>query len=155
MKVKKRVTYPAFFIIACVVALILLPAAVLKWLYPSPRDSVLYMVIGVFEAVLALGLLLYYKSWRIWVCLMLIVSLWMGFSLYTVLFGLPCSCMGGAFALPRGVSLGLNGIMFLGTTTVLSHYPTDPVSLRRLIWFVGFMLIIGFIVSSLYYNSYN
>jgi hypothetical protein len=140
------------FLIACLVALILLPAALLKWSHPSIENPLIFMILGGLEAFLALGLLLYHRSWRVWVLLALIVSAWMGFSLYTTIFGLPCSCMGGSFLLPRGMPLGLSGVMFLGALRVLYHYPTDTVSFKRLIWFYLFLFIIGFISSTIVYN---
>ena len=71
---------------------------------------------------------------------------------YVTLFGLPCSCMGGSLNLPRGLSFSLDGVMFLGAWTVLNRYPAHPVSFKRCIWFFGFLFIIGFMLSVIYYN---
>lgn len=141
-----------FFLIACLIALILLTAAVLKWVYPSSRDPLFYGVIGGLEALLALSLLFYHNSWRVWVFLALVVSIWMGFSFYVTLFGLPCSCMGGALHLPRGISFSLNGLMFLGACHVLRRHPAHPIGFKRLIWFFGLFFILGFAFSVIYYN---
>ena len=138
---------------ALLIALLLLTAAVLKWVDLPGRNSVFYVVIGGLEALLALALVLYNKSWRAWVVLALVVSVWMGFSFYVTLFGLPCSCLGGSITLPRGMSLGLNGLMFLGAWGILHRYPTQPVRFKRLVWFFAAMFIIGFIISSLYYSN--
>ncbi len=139
---------------ACVVALILIPAALLKWIYPPGRDPLLFMLIGAVEAVLAVVLLVYYRSWRVWVVLLLLVSIWMGFSLYTTVFGLPCPCMGSAYELPRGVTFALNGIMLLGASNVLRKYPSQSVSFRRLALFFFLLFLMGF-VSSVFYYSYQ
>ena len=141
------------FFIACLVALILLPAGALKWIYPPTRDSFFYGAIGGLEALLAVSLLIFHRSWRIWVILALIVSCWMGFSLYVTIFGLPCSCMGGALTLPRGMSLILNGVMFSGAWRVLARQPTHPIRFKRLIWFCSLFIIIGFLFSTIYYNN--
>jgi hypothetical protein len=140
------------FLVACVVALILLTAAVLKWVYPSGRDPIFYEIIGALEAVLAVLLFFNHKSWRIWIVLSLIVSTWMGFSFYVTLFGLPCSCMGGSLDLPRGMSFILNGLMLLGACHVLSRHPEHSIRFRRLMWFFILFFIFGFILSSIYYN---
>jgi hypothetical protein len=141
-----------FFLIAGLVALILLPAAAFKWIDPPAHDPSLYRVIGIFEALLALSLLIWYKEWRVWVVLALIASIWMGFSFYVALFGLPCSCMGGTLQLPRGVPLGLNGGMLLGALGALRVHPTHPIRAQRLLWFVALFFIVGFIISSVYFN---
>ena len=141
------------FFIACLVALILLAAAALKWIYPPHRDPLFYGVIGGLEALLAVSLLIYYRSWRVWVVLSLVVSSWMGYSLNVTIFGLPCSCMGSELTLPRGMSLILNGVMFFGAWRVLARQQTHPVRFKRLIWFCSFFLIIGFLFSVIYYNN--
>lgn len=140
------------FLTACVVALILIPAAFLKWIYPPGRDPLLFIGIGVVEAILALILLIYYRSWRIWLVLSLLVSIWMGFSLYTTLFGFPCPCMGSAYELPRGVTFALNGIMLIGAVNVLRKYPSQSMSFRRLALFFCFLFLVGFITSVFYYS---
>lgn len=152
MTAKRRQDRINSFLIACVVALILLPSAVLKWLYPPLRDPLFYEIIGGVEAALALALLIYSRIWRVWVLLALVVSIWMGFSLYTTVFGLPCSCMGGAFELPRGVTLILNALMAAGAWIALKHHPAHPVSFKRLFWFFIVFLIIGFTSAVIYYN---
>lgn len=137
---------------ACVVALILIPAAILKWVYPPGRDPALFMVIGAIEAGLAVILLLYHKSWRAWIVLSLLVSIWMGFSLYTTVFGLPCPCMGSAYELPRGVTFVLNGVMLLGASNILSKYPSQSMNFRRLAMFFCLLFLIGFVSAVFYYN---
>lgn len=140
------------FLTACLIALILITAAVLKWIYPPAQDPVFYWMIGGLEALMALSILFYWRSWRVWVLLALIVSIWMGFSFYVALFGLPCSCMGGSLQLPRGIAFVLNGLMLMGAWGVLSRYPAHPVNFKRLIWFFSLFFIIGFIMSAIYYN---
>ncbi len=135
--------------VAVLVVLILLPAALLKWIDPPAQDSLFFGLVGGIEALLALALLIYAKSWRVWVILVLIVSIWMGFSFYVTLFGLPCSCMGGSLILPRGISFALNGLMLVGASIVLHRSRVD---LKQLIPFYIFMFIAGFIVSTIYYN---
>jgi hypothetical protein len=152
MIAKQPQPFLSSFLIACLVAIILIPAAFLKWLYPPGRDPVFYMVIGGMEAFLALAVLVYWKTWRIWVLLALIVSVWMGFSFYVTLFGLPCSCMGGALQLPRGMSLSLNGFMLLGACKALHQHPAHLLTFKRLAWFFILFFILGLNLAVFYYN---
>jgi hypothetical protein len=141
-----------FFLIACLTALILLAAAALKWFYSPARDPLFYEIVGVLEAILAFAVLFYWKSWRVWVFLVLIISIWMGFSFYATFFGLPCSCMGGSLSLPRGMSFSLNGLMLFGAWRVLKQHPAHPVGFKRLFWFFGLFFILGFTSAVVYYN---
>lgn len=135
--------------IASLIALILVSAALLKWVYPPARNPLFFGLVGGVEAVLALALLTYARSWRVWLILVLIVSIWMGFSFYVTLFGLPCSCMGGSLILPRGISFALNGLMLVGAVIVLHR---SPIKLKQLIPFFILMFIFGFVTSIIYYN---
>lgn len=146
-------SYKLSFLMACGVALILLTAATLKWVSPPSHNPLFYMLVGGVEAVLAAYLLLYYKSWRVWIVLALAVSLWMGSSLYVTVFDLPCSCMGEVPELPRGTTLILNIGMFLGALTVLARHPEQPIGFRRIGWYLGVLFLVGFLFSIIYYNQ--
>jgi hypothetical protein len=134
--------------VASCIALILIGAAVMKWLFPAARDANLFFILGGIELVLAVGLVLFASSWQVWVMLALIVAAWAGFSLYTTVFGLPCGCLGGAFEFPRGTTLALNGVMLMGTWFVLNQHLARPLPLKR----IGVFFVLGFAAAYLYYQ---
>jgi hypothetical protein len=122
-------------------------------MFPPPKNPYFYFIAGGLEAVLAGALITYYRSWRAWTVLMLMLAVWAGFSFYTALFGLSCLCLGLSLELPRGMSLIINGLMMLGAWTVLSHYPSHPIKFKRIILFVVLFFIIGFVIGVIYYNN--
>lgn len=138
--------------IASFIALILLSAALLKWLSLPKQAPYFYAMVGGLEAILAVALMVYRDSWRVWTLLTLMLATWSGFSFYTTFFGLPCSCLGSIFLLPRGISLSLNGLMLAGAWHVLTRHPSHPAKLKRMIWFFTFFFIFGFVFSLFYYN---
>lgn len=141
------------FWIATLISLILVSAALLKWLFPPVRVSSFYVWVGGIEIVLAVALWAYRLSWRIWAVLVLVLAIWAGFSLYTTIFGLPCSCLGSALPVPRGTSLILNGLMLCGAWHILTCHPSCHIRFKEMSWFFAFFFIFGF-VFSLFYNNY-
>lgn len=152
MIAKKSRSTVKYFFTAAFIAIFLLLSAILKWLYPPAKNPVLYGLAGGVEAALGLLLLIKYYSWRIWVVLALVVSIWMGFSLFAAVFGLPCSCMGSAIDLPRGISLIINTVILAVTWMVLKKHPSRPLRLKRLLFFCIQFIIIGFITAVIYFN---
>ena len=141
-----------YFTLAYLVAAVLLTTAVLKWIYLPPRHAALYGVVGGIEALLALGLLRNPKNWRVWICLTLLTSLCSGFSLYTTIFGLPCSCMGSGLDLPRGTSLFISFLLLGIAWAVLRRHPARPVTFKKIFGFYLIFMIIGFTFASILFS---
>ncbi len=141
-----------YLLISVVVGLILITTAILKWVFPSPRDPILYFIVGAAEAAFGAILIVCRRSWRVWALFTLVLSLGAGFSLYTTIFELPCSCFGAAFEFPRGVPLSLNGLMFAAAWRVLGSYPSHPIELRRIILFFSVFCVTGFVIAGIYYG---
>lgn len=134
------------------IAAILIGAAILKWMFPAAKDPYFYFMIGGLEIVIAGALILYHHFWRAWTLLTLLLSVWLGFSFYTTLFGLPCSCLGSAIDLPRGLTLSINGLMLIGAWKMVDKERSHPIKLKRIVWFLILFFFIGFLISSIYYG---
>lgn len=141
-----------YFTLRWLVIWILLSTAILKWIYLPSRHAVIYGVVGGVELLLALGLMRNPKTWRIWIMLTLVASLCFGFSLYTTIFSLPCSCMGSVLDLPRGTSLFISLLLLGIGWEVLERHPARPVTLKRIFGFYLVFMIIGFTFGSILFS---
>lgn len=109
-------------VLAVVIVTILLVAAIIKIIYPSPLLQDFFFVISIFEIALAMALAVFWNRWKIWALLALVFATWGGYSLYAAIFGLPCFCLGIAVTLPQGASLFVNGILVILSWVVLRDF---------------------------------
>lgn len=133
-----------------VIFLILCAAGVIKILYPSEVLKNFYIAVGVFELLLATALLVFSQRGEMWAALALVFAAWGGYAFYSTLFGLPCSCLGSAIILPRGVSFGLN-VAILG----VSWRFFKGINLLNFKWLWLLILILfisGFVSAVIMYN---
>jgi hypothetical protein len=98
-------------ILTYLIAALLCGAAAFKIFYPSPALKTFHLLVSLLELLLAGILLLFSHRWQVWALLTMVFATWGGYAFYTTIFGLPCSCLGSAFILPRGTSLGLNFLL--------------------------------------------
>lgn len=127
-------------------------SGILKVAYPNPILKNFYLTVGIFELILATSLLFFSNRAETWLILLLVFACWGGYALYTTLFGLPCSCLGAALPVPRGVSFGLNLTFFGSCWGVLKKiYPT-LLNFKYLKLFSAACFVLGFIFAIVIYR---
>ncbi len=135
-----------------VIFLILCSAGIIKIFYPSPVLKNFYIVVGIFELLLAIALVLFSRRGEIWAVLVLVFAAWGGYAFYTTLFGLPCSCLGSALVLPRGVFFCLNLAIFGTSWGLLKGTSFSLLNFRWLSVLSIVLFVVGFVLSMLIYN---
>lgn len=93
---------------ALVVAILLGLAALAKWLYPLPQSLFLNKIAIVSELLAAFLLLVFHRSVIAWSIISLLFSLWLGYSLFWLVYHEPCGCFGALGGIPKGVAFGLD-----------------------------------------------
>jgi hypothetical protein len=124
-------------------------SGIFKILYQNEMLRIFYLVVGLFELFLAAILLVFSGRSQMWAALVLVFAAWGGYSLYTTLFGLPCSCLGSAFFLPRGVPLGLNIVFFGSSWGILRSIGLNS---KKLNFFSFISMVIGFFAAVIIYG---
>lgn len=142
------------FSIVCtgLIFFILCVASIVKIVYPSPVLKDFYFIIGVFELLLGAGVLIFSHRWETWALLALIFTAWGGYSLYSTIFGLPCSCLGAVVTLPRGVSFSVNCLVAGSSWALLLG---SPLASKTFSWMRLFSIVLfftGFAVAKIIYN---
>lgn len=107
-------------ILSLSVGLILFIAAIAKIVNPGEALIHFYTLLGIAELILAVGLVAFASHWQSWAVLSLVFSAWSGYSLYAVLFGLPCSCLGAGLDLPSGSTLPVDAAVLGVSWTLLN-----------------------------------
>lgn len=139
-------------LLAVILISILALCAVIKILYPPLALRELYLGVGLFEFLLAAGLLFFWNRWEIWALMALVFATWAGYSLYSTIFGLPCSCLGSALAIPRGLTLMINALIIGGAWFVLIGFKPFQKKIRLIIILSCILLIIGFTSAYIIYK---
>ena len=137
-----------------VITFLLSLALVFKFFYPIPAFKNFYTVVSLVELLMVILLLAFYTRWFVWAGLACVFSLWGGYCLYTTIFGLPCSCLGAALMLPRGVSLALNGALTTSCWVVLKGYSLNSKVIHKLVVLCPFLFVVGFLSASILYKIY-
>jgi hypothetical protein len=109
-------------VLAVVIITLLIAAAVIKIIYPSPLLNGFFFLISIFEIALAMGVAIFWNRWKMWAFLALVFATWGGYSLYAAVFGLPCLCLGVAVTLPHGTSLIANTLLAALSWVVLKDF---------------------------------
>lgn len=127
-------------------AVVLLFTAFAKITYPNEALTDFFLGVGVFEAVLALALIYYSTRIELWVVAALVFAVWAGYSLFWLIWGLPCECLGQMMELPPGASL-VADIAFYGSAIyVLRLLGANLKQIHFLYLFSFFMTILGFLI---------
>ena len=137
--------------LAVIVIAILVLAAVVKIVYPSPLLHDFFFIISIFEVALALALAVFWNRWEMWALLALVFATWGGYSLYAAIFGLPCLCLGVAVKLPQGTSLMLNLLIILLAWVVLKDLGISHKKAVKLVLLSCLLVVLGFVSSSFLY----
>ena len=95
------------------VAVILLVTAFVKLFYPTQFLEWLQYTVAVGEVVLAAILVFFHRKLFGWVLGLLLFAGWAGYSLFWLLKGLPCGCLGRLYEPPQGLSLGADALFYL------------------------------------------
>jgi hypothetical protein len=138
-------------VLAVVIISILIIAAVIKIIYPSPLLDGFFFIISVFEIALAIAVAIFWNRWKIWALLALVFATWGGYSLYAAVFGLPCLCLGVAVTLPHGTSLIANLLLASLSWVVLKDFGISRKRAMKLALLSCFLVAFGFAAASLLY----
>ncbi len=138
-------------VLAVVIIGILIVAAVIKIIYPSPLLNGFFFLISVFEIALAMAVAIFWNRWKIWAFLALVFATWGGYSLYAAVFGLPCLCLGVAVTLPHGTSLIANLLLASLSWVVLKDFGISRKRAIKLTILSGFLVAFGFASAAFLY----
>jgi hypothetical protein len=138
-------------VLAVVIVTLLIAAAVIKIIYPSPLLNGFFFLISIFEIALALGVAIFWDRWKMWALLALVFATWGGYSLYAAVFGLPCLCLGVAVTLPHGTSLIANTLLAALSWVVLKDFRISRKRVVKLALFSVLLVAFGFFSASFLY----
>jgi len=138
-------------VLAVVIITLLIAAAVIKIIYPSPLLHGFFFLISLFEIALAMGVALFWNRWKMWALLALVFATWGGYSLYAAVFGLPCLCLGVAVTLPHGTSLIVNILLATLSWVVLKDFKISRKKGIKLALLSALLIAFGFGSASLLY----
>ncbi len=137
--------------IAAFIIAILIVAAIIKIIYPSPLLHEFFFIVSIFEIALAIAIAVFWERWKMWALLALVFATWGGYSLYAAIFGLPCLCLGVAVTLPHGTSLLVNIILVVLSWVVLKDLRITRQKSLKLALLSCICVIVGFAGASLLY----
>jgi len=98
-----------------IIVIILITASLGKIFFPANLLSNLDLSIGIFEICFSALLIVWSRSWKIWIAASLIFASWFGYSIYWFTIELPCNCMGKMISLPTGLTISLDLMLFLAS----------------------------------------
>ena len=151
MRKKEHSSHLFRLLLAIVLGLILLAAAIIKIIYPSPLLNQFFFAVSIFEIALAIALAIFWNHREIWALMVLVFTAFGGYSLYAAIFGLPCRCLGVAVTLPRATSLLVNILIVLLCWIVLKDFKLKPSKARELLLLSAVLLVVGFVAASFIY----
>lgn len=93
------------------IAILLILAALAKWLYPYPQPFYIEKIAIFVDVLVALLLIIFHRTIAVWLMLSLLASLWLGYSLFWLLQRAPCGCFGAYEGVSAGVALGIDLFM--------------------------------------------
>ncbi len=132
---------------ALAVSILLLLAAIAKWLYPTNLPLHLDRIALGLEICVALLLpLIHRKAWA-WAGISALFSLWLGYSVFWFIQNENCGCFGYALDISAGITTAINAIaigLAFWNWGILDKTP------KRKAFFVvidGMLLIIGFLTA--------
>lgn len=131
---------------------VLFLAAWAKLFYPRVAFTLLDRWVGGFELFLAVALLLAYREWRGWVVLLEIFALWAGFSLFWLLRGLPCGCLGNWATPPPGLTFGID-LVFIALSA-WAIWCLEPKRVSLALFLSLPTSFFGFLAASLFYHLF-
>ncbi len=138
-------------VLAVVIVILLITAAVIKIIYPSPLLNGFFFIISIFEIALAMGVAIFWNRWEMWAILALVFATWGGYSLYAAVFGLPCMCLGVAVPLPNGTSLIANTLLAALSWVVLQDFRISRKRAIKLALLSLLLIAFGFTFASFLY----
>jgi hypothetical protein len=100
-------------IASLVIAVVLVVTAIIKLFYPTEFLEWLQFCVAGGEFVLAVLLLTFHRRLLPWILSLFLFAGWGGYSLFWLIYNLPCSCLGKLYDPPRGISFGVDVLFFL------------------------------------------
>lgn len=141
---------------AFILTIILYFAAIAKIVYPSDIIAKFAFPVAIFEIVLASALLIFFYMKEIWVITALVFASWEGYSLFWLIRGLPCECMGKLITIPPGISIAANIVIFAVSLYLASALGVKKKQIKSLLFYSIFAVLFGVIIAysvfSVYFN---
>jgi len=149
----KRVQSVFRLVLAVIMITILLIAAIVKLIYPSPLLQDFFFLVSIFEVALAVAIAVFWNHWKMWALLALVFATWGGYSLYAALFGLPCLCLGVAVDLPQGTSFLFNLLLVMLCWVVLKDFRIPSQRVFQLALLSCLLVAVGLLSATILYSS--
>lgn len=134
---------------AAFVAVVLLLAALAKWLYPFPLPYYLDRISLFIEIFIAILILLFNRRPGAWLVLSLLISMWVGYSLFWLLKNSSCGCFGAFEGVTTGVAVGLDLVMIALAWINMAFLGSQRMTILATVCFSGLAAITGFWLSTL------
>ena len=148
----KRVQSLFRLVLAVIMITILLIAAIIKLIYPSPLLQDFFLLVSIFEIGLAIAIAVFWNHWKMWALLALVFATWGGYSLYAAVFGLPCLCLGVAVDLPQGTSFLFNLLLVILCWVVLKDFKIPYPRTFQLTILTFILVVVGLSGATILYS---
>jgi hypothetical protein len=132
---------------ALAISILLLIAAIAKWLNPEHLPFHLDRTAIFVEVCIAILLPIFYKRAGTWASLTAFFSLWLGYTLFWFIQNKNCGCFGNSWKISAGITTMIN-IIAIGLA--FWNWGTIERGMRKKYLFIlidGLMLIIGFLIA--------
>ncbi len=96
------------FLSSLAISLLLLLAAIAKWVSPSGLPNHLDQYAAIVETIVAILLLFFRRHKVVWWLVLQMFALWLGYSLYWYITNQPCNCFGDVLELSAGITVGID-----------------------------------------------
>jgi hypothetical protein len=134
---------------ATFVAVVLLLAALAKWLFPFPLPYYLDRISIFVEIFIAILILIFNRRSEAWSVLSLLISIWVGYSLFWLLQNSSCGCFGAFEGVTTGVAVGLDLLMIALSWINMTLLGSQKRAILATICFSVLAAIAGFWLSTL------
>jgi hypothetical protein len=141
-------TLKASITIALCIAILLLTAAVMKWLYPTHLPFHLDYIAASLEIGVAVLIIIFHRKAWAWAWLSVLFSLWLGYTLFWFIQSENCGCFGNVLSKAAGVTTAINTIA-IGFS--FWNWGLIEENKRKKIVFIvidGLVFLIGFLIAA-------
>jgi hypothetical protein len=150
-RMRNKVSFFAF-LIAFLLALVLLVAALAKIISPEYQIKNLDLAVGIFEILVALTTLIFCRKKWLWLGVALILASWSGMALFWTVHDLPCGCFGSLDSLPRGTTLIFDLLFWIFALFLSAFLGASRKTLIALILLSTLLLLCGYFFGEWTYN---
>lgn len=141
-------------ILSFILCLILMGAAIAKLTAPVAAFPDVEYAAAIFEIGLSIALLSFSSHWEMWGVAGIIFASWAGFSLFWLLWGIPCGCLGSLVIWHPGILFGMDIAFISLSIFMLRRLGAQYAQLSKILLFCLPMAILGFILAHSLYSIY-